>query len=145
MITALFLNIESDEVITFLPSLREWDNELQPLHTETVTSHLCITDSLHLYNSCVIWPADNRIKLTFTSPFVSRDSLVVLGPYSIRNDSAFFDLEGSFEWVLRETPFELNVYNPTFPEIEIVFNSQRIWLEELKDRLEQKDLHLRSQ
>jgi hypothetical protein len=93
-----------------------------------------------LHNSCL---AVGASRLLLADPFEQGEWVEIL-PIENRGDTALFDLESSPEWLLMgEAAFEGLVLAPG-SRGEIVFSSDRLWLEPLRQRLAAKALQLAS-
>ena|GEM_PF-784967 len=141
----LFARMSTSSTIRFDARSRDWTT--RPRRPVLICSLglriLALPDSLTAFNSCRIWPAGPGTAILLQDPF-EPCSLVALEASGVCSDTAVFDLESRFEWLLRDGTRPLVGVAGTRDQVTVEFTSDRIWLGALGRRLVEKAGNLRA-
>ena len=141
--SCFFVNMDKDtfNVREFSTASRIWSGNERMITVLLENGVLWIDDSLFMFNSFAIPCVGEELLLVITDPLCSQETSL-LEPAYIRGDTAFFDLEGSIQWLLSDPPFSIRIVGQDRIANSAVFSTRRLWLESLEGRLLAKQEHL---
>ena len=135
------LGKDSFNVREFSTASRIWSGTER--HTTVLSENgvLWIDDSLFMFNSLAVPHPGEGLLIDITDPRCPQE-ISFLEPTCISEDTAFFDLEGSIQWLLSDPPFSIRLISPGRISDSVVFSTRRFWLESLEARLLAKQEYL---
>lgn len=138
MLTVLFADLSATpaKLDTFSVDSRLWGSSRLPDTTLSIGPHgIGVDEDLWRYNSCRVWPAGPDSRLLLVS---GEDACNEIAPHHLAADSAFFDLESTPTWLINDLPFRVFCGDAAGDSVMIRFSFERIYLDELQERIDRK-------